>query len=240
MQSKKFASGLGIAIHVRTSRVDSPRISYSYISSAAVKIGEHILEISDDGELLVNGDKASDEPSSFAGYSLARNIKGSKGRILAYSLYLGASKIITIRANTKTGMVYVDIDGYFGDSEGLLGAPAGAESESMGLLARDGELDLTGHWNTFGEEWQVRDTDPMLFKERRAPQYPAGCVYEAPKADLKAKYVRRRLMEDATGVSRDVATAACANLAAGQKQEFCIADVMATGDLELAEDPFYN
>jgi hypothetical protein len=26
----------------------------------------------------------------------------------------------------------------------------------------------------------------------------------------------------------------------GRKQDFCISDVMATGDLELAEDPFYG
>jgi hypothetical protein len=42
---------------------------------------------------------------------VARNFKGNKGRIIAYALYLGASKTITLRTNTKPGMVNVDIDG---------------------------------------------------------------------------------------------------------------------------------
>jgi hypothetical protein len=40
-------------------------------------------------------------------------------------------------------------------------------------------------------------------------------------------------------VTLDVATEACTK-AVGNMKEFCVEDVMATGDLELAEDPFYN
>jgi hypothetical protein len=61
----------------------------------------------------------------------------------------------------------------------------------MGLHARDEVLDLTGHWDLF-------------FKKRHAPQYPAGCVYEEPKAKAKNNVRRRHLLmvEDAAGVSR--------------------------------------
>ena len=43
------------------------------------------------------------------------------------------------RANTKIGMVYVDIDGHFDDSEGLVGSP-----QQDGLFSRDGTMDLSG------------------------------------------------------------------------------------------------
>lgn len=40
-------------------------------------------------------------------------------------------------------------------------------------------------------------------------------------------------------ITLEVATKACAK-ARNQQKTFCINDVMATGDLEMAEDPFYN
>ena len=54
MASKEFADGLGIDVHIRTTRVDNPRMSYSYISGTAVKIGTdiHILEVQDDGSMF--------------------------------------------------------------------------------------------------------------------------------------------------------------------------------------------
>jgi hypothetical protein len=125
-------------------------------------------------------------------------------------------------------MVFVDVEGHFEGSEGLLGAPMG--EDDTGLLSRDGSFDMTGNWNTFGEEWQVLDTEPMLFQERRAPQHPAGCVYESSG---KQKNVRRRLMDDAaTEVTLAIATEACIK-AVGNMKDFCVEDVMATGDLEF-------
>jgi len=47
MASKEFADGLGIDVHIRTTRIDNPRMSYSYISGTAVKIGTDILEVQD-------------------------------------------------------------------------------------------------------------------------------------------------------------------------------------------------
>ena len=40
------------------------------------------------------------------------------------------------------------------NSEGLFGA---ASAKGDGLVVRDGVTDLTGHWNTYGEEWQVNE-----------------------------------------------------------------------------------
>ena len=77
-------------------------------------------------------------------------------------------------------------------------------------------------------EWQVRDTEEMIFQTARAPQYPSQC--ELP--DLTKK-VARRLGEKY--VSEGAAEKAC--LAAGAENlAGCIHDVMAIGDLELAAE----
>ena len=92
MNSNEFASELGITVHVRTTRVDNPNIAYSYISSAAVKIGNVVLKVSEDGELFVRGNKVSaGEVSSLAGYPLTkslRSFKAPKKRLVVYSLNL--------------------------------------------------------------------------------------------------------------------------------------------------------
>ncbi len=100
-------------------------------------------------------------------------------------IVLGNDMSIEIRVNAKNGMLFVDMNGSFADSEGLLGADP---KEGKPLLARDGTTDLTNHWNTYGEEWQVNNVDPKLFQDtKRHPQYPESCVY---KAEKKNSYVR--------------------------------------------------
>ena len=253
MASKEFADGLGIDVHIRTTRVDNPRMSYSYISGTAVKIGTDILEVQDDGSIIVNGEdefllkdaEAETADTTFAGYPITKTMKGTKRNIFVYDLALdvdGGDKSIEIRVNLKTGMIFVDVSGSFPeDTVGLLGSP-----HHDALLARDGKTDLTGDWNTFGEEWQVQSDEPKLFQDKnRVPQHPAGCIYESQqvKSNLRHRH-RRRLMVDSAGSNEDAtaveaAEKACVR-ATGEKKQFCIDDVMATGDLELAEDSFYN
>ena len=51
------------------------------------------------------------------------------------------------------------------------------------LLGRDGVNDMSKNLNDYGEEWQVRDTEPKLFQDQRAPQYPDRCIYLAYDGD---------------------------------------------------------
>ena len=133
-------------------------------------------------------------------------------------------------------MIFVDVKGYFEDSEGLLGGPAG---DGKGLLSRDKSLDLFGHWNSHGEEWQILDTEPMLFREKRFPQYPEGCVYDTSAFKQPRNKLRRRLLDsEEQRVSLDDARKVCAK-SVGQMNQFCIDDVIASQNLELAEDSFY-
>lgn len=76
-----------------------------------------------------------------------KSVKGKMKNIFVYDLDLRDSKTIQIRANTKSGMIFVDVRGAFLDSIGLLGASAVDDERS---LACDGETDLTGEWNTLG------------------------------------------------------------------------------------------
>ena len=72
-RSNGFASGLGLDVHIRTTRVNNPHMDYSYISGAAVKIGPDVLEVSEDGALIVNGDLVvldDNVGTYFAGYAL--------------------------------------------------------------------------------------------------------------------------------------------------------------------------
>jgi hypothetical protein len=92
----------------------------------------------------------------------------------------------------------------------------------------------------------VRDDEPQLFQDKnRAPQYPAGCRYEQSNhhphhlgGDSKSNS-RRRLLSDVEVTVED-ANEACAGSLDGSKKKYCVSDVMATGYLELAKDPFYH
>lgn len=252
MRSKNFDAGSGLSVYIRTTRVDTPRgISFSYISGTAIQIGKAVFEVSDNGNVLIDGKKAnfiSDESgttnSSFAGYNLENSIKGTNGRIVVFDIDLHDNRRIKIRSNTKSGMIFVDIDGYFEDSDGLLGAAK--EDDDGKLYSRDGSIEMMGNWNAYAEDWQVRDTEPTLFQESRAPQYPVGCVYEdqSPLVGKNKKKLRRRHLlalgeNEGTGVTREEAMEACSH-AVGEMKVFCIDDVVATGDVELSTDPFYN
>ena len=245
MECPTFRSGLGLTIHIRTTRIDSLMASYSYISEAAVRLGDNVLQILSDGQLLVNGiqDSVDIDPDSneafvavFQGLSLKKQMTGKKNMIVAYDLDLGMDNAIQIRANLKTDMLFVDVVGTFPNSVGLLGY-TDARGLGRGLFSRDGLRDLEGQWNTLGEEWQVGgyETDQKLFLESRSPQYPDGCLYTDRNIEGK-KNLRRRLMDE---LSIGAVTKACANVPSAKK-DFCIMDVKLTGDLDLAADPFYQ
>ncbi len=233
------SQSLGLDVHVRTTRVNNPHMDYSYISGAAMQIRSDIFEVDEKGDLLINGETSTLSAGMvFEGLqSLSKTYRGKNQRIIVYDFDLGNDNKIQIRVNTKSGMLFVDVNGAFEDSEGLLGAAP--EQSAASLLARDGETDLSSHWNSYGEEWQVNDSDPKLFQDKtRHPQFPATCEYKADRKNTFMRGSRRHLLETER-VSVEAATKACAHLTS-VKREFCVDDVMATGDLELVEDPFYG
>lgn len=104
---------LAIEVHVRTTRVETKQIKYSYISNVAAKK----LFCS---AIILNGDKipalsSFDDASalSFSGYNLAKSFKGTKKHIIAYDFDLGGEKSLQIRANLKSGILDVDLVGHY-------------------------------------------------------------------------------------------------------------------------------
>jgi len=119
-------------------------------------------------------------------------------------------------------MPYFDLNAggtdLFEGSFGLLG-----DFENGLMLARDGHTineDPTAH----ALEWQVRDTDPQLFSELRAPIYPAQCL--PPQKILGKRLGDSHMLRAAERV--------CSS---GNNGDFnnCVFDVMATRKLETAE-----
>jgi hypothetical protein len=251
-----------IDVHIQTTRVEtSTKLKYSYISGVAAKIQSDVFEVlSDDGSFIINGgEKVLPHESAFEQARISRSYKGSKKNIIVYDFDLskeatgdgkntssgGPARSMQIRANTNTGILYVDFHGSFPDGEGLTGS-----TSSPALLGRDGKTNFSGHYNSFAEEWQVLDTEQNLFQQPQGPQHPEGCIYDVDSMTTMMQHhqktsssstpssIRRRLLVEAREeVTMEQASEACANV---KRQEFCIMDVMAMADLEIAEDPFYQ
>ena len=269
MKSPEIVSGQGPTIHIRTTRVDKVGAKYSYISGAAIAMGSDILEVLDDASLIINGDDVSSKmddgdnmPSTttFNGKVVTKTFRGSKQAIVVYDIPLSDTKSplklsmsddtaqsVQIRINTIIGMIFVEVIGSYPDNVGMMGNPNLKDA----LMARDGVTNLLGtSWNSFAEEWQVRDDEPKLFQDQnRAPQYPAGCRYQQShrlpnrlrgRGHSKSKNRRRLLSDVEVTVTKGDAIEACAGSLDGSKKESCVDDVMATGYLGLAEDPFYH
>jgi cysteine-rich repeat protein len=216
-QSSIFNSGMGVDLHVRTTM----RREMSYISSAALRIGTDILEVASNGVFYKNGVMGAAMPNDISGFPVTHSQPNENQHIFAVDLGDGES----IKIKTYKDFVSVMVDGAqskdFGDSVGMMGA-----LERGVMLARDGNTVITDH-NTFGQEWQVLDTEPKLFDTSRLPQYPQACTMPPP---AQTSLLRRRLSESKS--AELAAEKACAHW--GEGKDDCVFDVLTTGDLEMA------
>jgi len=218
--SKTFGNGKGLDLHIRTT-MEEP---YSYIESAAIRIGGSILEVNIDDQFIIDGTKYTKEdlPLEFAGYALGAPYM--YGTSTSYNLDFGNGGRVAFRHYKPKGhpnLLSVDIRGIgddFQDAEGLMGSyPEGRR------LSRAGE-DMQWY-NEFGAEWQVRPgIDPILFSEARAPQWPASC-------NMPAVTQRRHLRGNPNLLKN--AEKACARKDP-KEFDFCVADILVTGDEGMA------
>jgi len=145
--------------------MDGKLISYSYISGAAVGIGNNVLEVrqGQDRSLFVNGkshvNNDASLPTEFVTYPITKNMIGKKKKITQYVLKITQyvlkitdtnitnikSMVITIHANPKTHMLFVKIDSDIQD--GIVTLSTGNR-----LLGRDSVTDMSKDWNKYGEE----------------------------------------------------------------------------------------
>jgi hypothetical protein len=214
-----FWNGLGLKVHIRTERYKY----WSFISNIAVKIGDNVLEFNNDvNNFKINGERVEEKKkyvyTYLSGFHVRRDPK-------AISIRFDSgikAKIDLIQR--KNGFPAVVVDGasteIFKGSLGMLG-----DWETGKRLARDGVTEMNDEDATaFALEWQVRDTEPLLFSEARYPQYPTICT-------PPSKSLTNRL-----GMSsfRKEAEQACAHWT--HDKEDCIFDVIATRDITVAAE----
>jgi hypothetical protein len=225
LRNPSFNDGQGLEIHVRT------KITrwWSSIESAAVRIGDDILEIKagiQDRPYWINGEESEFKTSrnfpftvgGFSGY-----FRQKSDLVVQYKIFLPDNQYILIRS--VKDMLRVELDGvdrkYFADSLGLMGSFDGR------FLGRDGVTEYEDK-NEFGQGWQVQDVDPQLFHALEGPQYPERCAMP----QLDGPSVSRKL--SGSTITLAAAKKACAHVS---KDEFdnCVSDVVAMEDLDAAE-----
>ncbi|CAB9505562.1 expressed unknown protein [Seminavis robusta] len=218
-----------LTIHVRT----TIRYEYSYIEAAAIQIGNDTLEVDSWGgyalndvedailnsrakRVLRNGNLVS---NNLGGYDIFHTQMSQKKHV--FDVILGPGENVTFSNMKDMVSVKINHNEHFVNVVGVLGHFDGS------MLARDGVTDLHDGINTMGQEWQVHDDEPMLFRTAREPQYPNKCRLP----DL-GKKESRRLGE---GIGEAEAKVACAHLQPdAQAFASCVYDVTATNDLDYA------
>jgi hypothetical protein len=217
LQSSTFESGLGTDVHIRTQL----RNGMSFISSAALRIGTDVLEVGSQGVYYLNGIAGADLPAEFSGLAFSHTQPTDKQHV--FDVHIGGLQHIKVKTYKDFVSVLVEKGdkNHFGDSVGLMG-----DFEMGQMIARDGNTVLND-WNAFGQEWQVRETEPELFQTVRFPQHPQVCTMPAP---TMVNQLRRRLSEST--VEELAAEKACAHW--GEGKDDCVFDVLATGDLDMA------
>ena len=232
LHAPDFGDG-GLAIHVRT----TIRNWYTFMERIAVRIGGSTLEMAygNTGKFTLDGEEYCDLdlPITLAGYTFdrAQNVNG--GMSTTYILRLDADDFISLR--TDKSLVALDISinerPELATSSGLMG-----QYKTGAMLARDGKtvlpvkkhaIPFVGHSvdtsDAMGFEWQVRNTDPELFKMLRDPQWPTPCNLVADTISVARRSLR----------ASDIDLKNAQRLCAGRSQDdfsFCVLDVMALGD----------
>jgi hypothetical protein len=217
LHSSEFGSGLGLDVHIRTKF----RRDMSYVSGATVRIGTDILEVDSQGIYFLNGEVGAELPDEFSGFAFSHTQPNDKQHV--FEVHLGGSEKIYVKTYKDFVSVLIE-EGQsknFGDSTGLMG-----DFQYGVKLSRDGKT-VIDDANAFGQEWQVRDTEPTLFQTDRLPQYPLECTLPTP---VQASQLRRRLLESSADAL--AAEKACAHW--GDGKDDCVFDVLTTGDLEMA------
>ena len=232
-----------LQIHIRTTM----KLDYSYISGVAFLIGKDSIELNEKGQLWINQHLVPPKElvamqETMLPFKVKHSLQGTKRKIVVHNIDLPCSGLsFEVRANLRNHMIYVSTSGPFGeDTVGLLGSPV-----KEGFFNRDG-VDVTAEGDTdaYTETWQIRhDKDPKIFIHDREPQFPARCLY--PAEVEKTKMLRGRLLRGAVGklfkktITKKDAKEACKSTR-GVKNEFCVEDVLRTGDVNLARHSFYH
>jgi Repulsive guidance molecule (RGM) C-terminus len=226
MEARNFDGHQDLFISVRTSFQDY----YSYIEAAAIQIGEDVLEVGAYGNYGFNGVDTPDlgeMNASIGGYALFH--KQVTKIEHTYDIVLGPNENITLASYKHLVSIEVNAataEKYFVHAVGIIGSINGDLLNRSGKVMNPEEDEAA-----YGQEWQITDKEPQLFRIQREPQHPAKCEMRTRATSPQ----RRRLGET---MAEEVAKKACAHKKGAQFHN-CVFDVMATGDLELAQSGAY-
>jgi len=220
LHNPEFYGGRGMDIHIRTKHTNS----VAYINSAVLRIGYETFEVQGlegaGSVYWINGERGGDLSKGMAGGRISyRQINANDSE---YVVDLDRHAIFFKKHKE---MLRIEVDGAtastFGNSLGLLG------SYGNGLkIARDKKT-IIEDGDSFGQEWQVLATEPMIFHSIEAPQAPERCIIP-PRAGL-----RRRRFE--ASVTPEHAVTACKQTTGETEFVFCAFDVQALNDVDLAK-----
>jgi len=222
----KFANGVGLDVQIRTKMVRF----WSYIHTAAVRIGDDILEIhgsaddeDHDTHYWFNFQYQADT-TTVGGFPLIITSNGAHKRYFEIDL---SSKFPGQKIVLSAFKEFVAVDfkdsttESFGNAVGMLG-----DYKTGKTFARDGVTEIDD-FNVLGNEWQLLPSDDMLFHDKAEPQYPKRCILpEDPQGQR-----RRRL--DESSISVEKAEAICATLKDPLSIKDCVYDILATQDLDM-------
>jgi len=229
LHNPDFKDGMGMDIHIRTKIQDF----WSSVESAAVKLGDQIMEIKADPSssdwLWFDGKPAAVVDGEWNRHELSGFLvryKQSGDNVREANIHIKGAKEVLVMKTFKS-FVRIDIQwqgsDHYKNSVGLLGSHA----HNGERLGRNGKL--IQNVNSFGQEWQVRrEMDGALFHSYEGAVVGQKCVMPPTVASSLRK---RRL---ASGLDTEVAEKACNHLVDPEEKKACVFDVIATQDLSMA------
>jgi hypothetical protein len=215
-----FGEGIGLSIHIRT----KGRYEYSFIESAAIKIGNDVLEVGSWGQYFLNDVESADLPAQLGEIYTVSHEQMNQNET-RFNIQITETEQIVV-STFKDWVSVKTVNSTFANfvrSAGLLGSYVDGSK-----LARNGTV-MIGDINAFGQEWQVLESEMKLFQNpNRFPRHPRKCLM--PK---ESKAFGRRPLGEAIGA--ESAEKACSHLENKTEKKMCISDVMAAGDLGYAQ-----
>lgn len=229
-RSTTYGTGVGYDVHARTLIVDN----WSLISNAAVRVGEDLFEVEHFGKVYFNGQEGVAFPIKMSnGYEITTEIElvtlthedgtVSQDTRNFYHIQMGDDGDERITIVNYMAMISVEVDPSLESTGGMLGTP-----EKDGMIGRESG-EVTSDPIAMGAQWQVRDNEPMLFSEIRAPQYPEQC--RLPSA------TQRHLLRVSDNF-KALARKSCSVLNSVMA-EFCYEDALRTGNANVVHGYIY-
>lgn len=235
VHNPKFANGLGMDIHIRTKLQGHQG---SFIESIVVKLGTDVLEVkannTKNGKTMwLNGVENPEDlnhGSLLAGFPVKHKTEKRRSTMSqVFKVAISDVDYITIKTYKHLLNVHFTNSApkFFSGSVGLLG-----DFDSGQRVGRDNKVwqDQRSFDMPFGNEWQVLESEPMLFHNREGPQHPERCLFAvAPVTGHLRSSSSRRLDE---AFPRQIAEEACSNVKKAKRAD-CVFDVIAFNDVDM-------